>query len=118
MIIRSAIVLSALALPLFAAPAFAGPCSQQIYDFNVVLNKRLDAGAAAGRAAPESLGATMHRQPTPQSVERAEAELGDLSPANAQAISEAMALAHKADDAGDRAACEKAVGEAQQILNR
>ena len=59
----------------------------------------------------------MHRQPTPRSVAGAEAKAGDLTPDQTLAIMNAMDLAHKADDAGDQAGCEKALGQAQGILN-
>jgi hypothetical protein len=60
----------------------------------------------------------MHRQPTPRSVAGAEEKAGDLTPAQTQTIMDTMELARKADDAGDQAGCEKALGEAQSILNR
>jgi hypothetical protein len=117
MIKRSTIILSVLALPLFATLAKAGPCTQQIYEFDLALNKKLDAAAAAGRSGTETTAATAHRQPTLRSVEQAEAQLGDISPANEQAFSKAMEEARKADDANNLAGCEKALREARSMLS-
>jgi hypothetical protein len=118
MIVGYAAALSGLALVLLAAPARAGPCTQEIYDFDILLNKKLDAAAAAGKSGAQSMAATAHRQPTLKSVEQAEVQLGDISPANAQAFTDAMVEARKADVAGDRAGCEKALNAAKSMLNR
>ena len=58
---------------LFSAAAQAGLCTQEIYDTDIALNKKLDAEAARGKAAPETQGALLHHQPTPLSVAGAEA---------------------------------------------
>ena len=62
----------------------AGPCRalhrSEIYDFDLLLNKKLNAAAAAGKAGAQSMAATAHRQPTLKSVEQAEVQLGDISP--------------------------------------
>jgi hypothetical protein len=108
--------LSAAALALISGPALAGPCTDEIYQADVVIGKRLDAIAAAGRPAPESNFATMHRQPTPQSVAGAEAQVGDLSEADMNALTQDMEEARKADAANDRAGCEKALADVRRIL--
>jgi hypothetical protein len=118
MIARHAMTLVSLALALLAAPAHAGPCTQQIYDFDIALNKKLQAAAAAGKAGAQSLAATTHRQPTPKSIEQAEVQLGDISAANAEAFTKAMDDARKADAASDLAGCEKALKAARQMLDR
>ncbi len=118
MIVRHALALAVLAFPLVAAPAHAGPCTQRIYDFDVLLSKKLDAAAAAGKTGAQSLAATAHRQPTPKSIEEAEVRLGDISPANAQAFTDAMDEARKADAANDLAGCEKALSAAKGMLSR
>ena len=73
MAVRHAMALGAFSLALFSAAAHAGPCTSQIYDADVAISKRLNAAAAAGKTAPETQGALLHHQPTPQSVARAEA---------------------------------------------
>jgi hypothetical protein len=117
MIARYAILAAAAAPLLVAVPADAGPCTDRIYQTDVAIEKLLDAAAAQGEPGVESTFATMHRQPTPRSVAGAETRAGDLSPDQTQKILDAMELARKADDAGDQAGCEKALGEAQHILN-
>ena len=72
MIARYAVALSAVTLALCPAPVRAGPCTQQIYDAQNTVDKRLDAIAAAGKTGNQSVFATMHRQPTPHSVASAE----------------------------------------------
>ena len=47
---------------------------------------KLEAQAAAGRSARESTSATTHRQPTPGLIAAAEAELGDISSEQLQAV--------------------------------
>lgn len=117
MIVRYAISSAGMALVLIAASAHAGPCTDRIYQTDIAVEKLLDAAAAQGQPAVESTFATMHRQPTPRTVAGAEARAGDLTPDQTQKIMDAMELARKADDAGDQAGCEKALGEAQHILN-
>jgi hypothetical protein len=117
MINRSTMALS-VALLAVAQQAAAGPCSQQIYDTRVAAAARLDAIAGAGRTAVETEGATMHRQPTPNSVARAEEKLGELSGAEIQTFNAAMQRADKADEDGDLSACQQALGEAQRVLDQ
>ena len=116
MAVRASRSLSAAALALLSGPALAGPCTDEIYQAEVALGKRLNAIAAAGRPAPESNFATMHRQPTPQSVAGAEAQVGDLSEADLNAMTQDMEEARKADAANDRAGCEKALADVRRIL--
>jgi len=118
MISRLASVLSGALLAVAAQQAHAGPCSQQIYDTRVAAETRLDAIAGAGRTGVETQSATKHRQPTPNSVARAEEKLGELSGADIGAFEEAMQRAEKADENGDLAACQKDLAEAQRALDR
>jgi hypothetical protein len=94
----------------------AGPCSQQIDALQVRIDARLNAAAAAGPAGTESTAATMHHQPTAESIAAAEAKLGDISAKKAQEVGEAMKLARKADLAGDKAGCEKALAQAKNVM--
>ncbi len=73
--------------------------------------------AADGRPAAESTFATMHRQPTPGSIASAEQQAGDLTADELQAITDAMNVARHADDANDRAGCEKALNDVDRMLN-
>ena len=117
-IIWRAMALSVASLVLCASAAHAGPCTGEIYDADIAINKRLDAAAAKGKSAAESTFATMHRQPTPQTVAGAEAKVGDLSEADVKALTEFMEEARKADAGGDRPACEKALAAVRGVLGR
>jgi hypothetical protein len=106
----------AAALALWTGESFAGPCTDEVYQADVAIGKRLDAAAAAGKAAPESNFATMHRQPTPRTVAGAEAQVGDLSDADLNTITQDMEAAREADAANDQAGCEKALADVRRIL--
>src|SRR6516165_2159532 len=96
--------------------SLAGPCSQQIDRLQAKIDAKLEAIAAVGRSARESSAATMHRQPTPESIAAAEANLGDVSSEKVQAAEAFMTRARDADRAGDQSACERALAEAQRVL--
>jgi hypothetical protein len=96
--------------------SYAGPCSKEIDREQAKIDAQLAAAAAAGPTAPESLAATAHRQPTPDSIAAAEGKLGELSPDQATAVFAAMGRARDADSAGDQTACEQALSEVQHIL--
>jgi predicted lipid-binding transport protein (Tim44 family) len=110
--------LSGVLLAVSTVQSSAGPCSQQIHDVRVAAENRLDAIAGAGKTGAETPAATMHRQPTPSSVAGAEAKLGELSSADAEAYSQAMQRAETDDENGDLSDCEQALSEAQRILER
>src|ERR1700751_4681448 len=118
MIVQRATAVAGIGLLLDAPPVHAGPCTDRIYQTNLEVAKLLDAAAAQGRTAPQSTFATMHRQPTPGSIASAEQQAGDLSSADVQAIPEAMDVARRANDQGDRAGCEKALSEVDRVVNR
>ena len=98
------------------APAFAGPCTDQIYQADIAIGKRLDAAAAQGKSGPQSNFATLHRQPTPSTVAGAEAQARRPVGRGLAGDREFMDEARKADAASDRAGCQKALAEAQKIL--
>ena len=116
--VRFVMASGAAALAFLAAPAHAGPCADQIYQADIAIGKRLDAAAAKGKPAAELTFATMHRQPTPQTVAGAEEKAGDLSEADVKALTEFMEEARMADAGGDRPACEKALADIQGLLGR
>ena len=95
----------------------AGPCLPKIERMQARLNARLESAASAGLSAPQSSGALLHHQPTPESIARAEIQLGELSPEKAKVIREAMARARAADQTGDEAACEQALAEVQRTIS-
>jgi hypothetical protein len=108
--------LSALVLAFCAAPAEAGPCTDEIYQADIALGKRLDAAAASGKTGSQSTFATMHRQPTPATVAGAEARLGDLPPAEVDRIEKFLDDARAADAANKKPECEAALAEARKLL--
>jgi len=97
---------------------YAGPCSQEIDRVQAKFDAKLEARAAVAPGAPESAAATAHHQPTPNSIAAAEAELGILSPEQAEGVTEALGQAREADEAGDQSVCEQAVLEAQRALGK
>lgn len=91
--------------------AQAGPCTTQILQVEQQIRQAQAAsppGGAGEPSAPQSVGAQLHHQPTPGSVQRAEHE------ANADGDA-ALARARKADAAGDASACAKALAEAKAL---
>jgi hypothetical protein len=117
-IVRNIIAPTATALVLIAAPAHAGPCTDRIYQSDLEVERLLDTAAASGKPAAQSTFATLHRQPTPGTVASAEEKAGALSSAQVEAITKKLDAARDADDRGDRAACEVALGEADRMLSR
>jgi hypothetical protein len=118
MIVRLAPALAGMAIILGAGPAYAGPCTDRIYQTDLDVAKLLNSAAAQGRPATQTAFATMHRQPTPGSVASAEQQAGDLTGEEAQAITEAMDVARRADQEGDREGCEKALSDVDRMFKR
>jgi hypothetical protein len=106
--------IAAFAASTMACPA--GPCAPEIAAMEARLNANVAAIARSGPTAPESAGARLHHQPTPSSIAAAERELGEIPPEANQTITEAMAKAQKADQAGDKAACEQALEEVERTI--
>ncbi|MCI0600945.1 MAG: hypothetical protein L0Y50_11190 [Beijerinckiaceae bacterium] len=98
-------VTAAAAFSLTLAYAHAGPCSNEIARIEEVM---ADPGPDIGPTNPQSLGAQLHRQPTPSSVARAEKR------ADAR-YKEAMARA-RALDAKDDPQCMSAVKELKELI--
>jgi hypothetical protein len=96
--------------------SLAGPCTAEIDALQARIDARLEAKAAGGPSAQESVGATMSRQPTPNSIAAAEERLHELSPQRVSAVKKAMARARAADSAGDAKACERALAKARHVL--
>ena len=111
-----ALALSTVTLIAWTSASYAGPCSKQIDRLQARIDARLEAQAAAGPSGHESTSARLSRQPTPASIARAEARLGEMSPQNFDAINQAMARARSADSAGDGGACKQALAEARRAL--
>src|SRR5277367_2556036 len=112
------IQLSAVAFSLTIGPCLAGPCAKEISETQAAFDTKLAAAAASGPSAPESTLATLHHQPTPSTVARAEAQLGDISPENARIVTDALDRAHAADERGDVQACRQDLAEAKEALRK
>ena len=107
----------AAALAASMSATYAGPCSPEIARVEQVINAMVLAKAGTGTAtAPESTAATTHRQPTPQSISRAEVGLGEISPEQFDAVLASMTRARKADGSGDQSACEQALADVKRLL--
>lgn len=90
-----------------AVNAQAGPCTAGIAEVERYAQRTVP-GPSTGATAPQSVGAQLHHQPTPGSVEGAE------SKARADGLA-ALDRARKADAAGDAAACTSALEDAKLI---
>ena len=90
-----------------AAAAHAGPCTTQIAEVERYI-RRSTPGPESGPTGPQSIGAQLHHQPTPGSVQSAESR----ARANADA---ALDRARKADAEGDISACMKALEQAKEL---
>jgi hypothetical protein len=117
MIIRYALALSSLALVLSAGPSYSGPCTQQILDVRNAGKEKQSARITAGGSAAESTGATLHHQPTPNSVGEAQVQLGEISEKDKVAFLQAIERANAAGEANNLAECEKALTEARGIVS-
>jgi len=106
---KTSAALIAAALCLNVAPAHAGPCTSEIAQFEQAV--RQSAGnPGAGPMAPQSIGAQLNRQPTPDSVKRADER--------AQASFNAtMTRAKRLDAQGNRAGCTRALTAAKRMYN-
>jgi len=98
--------------------SYADPCSKEIDRVQAKIDAQLEAAAAAGSSGAESTGATLHHQPTPESIAAAEGRLGELSPDQATAVFAAMRRARDANKAGNQNACEQALNEVNHILGQ
>jgi hypothetical protein len=105
------VTFAALVLIGGSAASYAGPCTTEISR----VEQRIRAaqvspspGDAGDATAPQSVGAQLHHQPTPNSVLSAER----MANADGEA---ALARARNADTAGDASACAKALAEAKAL---
>jgi hypothetical protein len=104
-------MLAVVAIVAGSAVSHAGPCTTQISQLERQI-RQIEATAPPGGggepSAPQSVGAQLHHQPTPGSVQSAERQ------ANADGRA-AIDRARRADAAGDAGACAKALTEARAL---
>ena len=104
---------------LFAASisaAHAGLCSANIDAMQARIDAKVEAIAAAGRFAPQSISAGMSNQPTPHSIAAAEVRLGEIKRVTIRSIRRAMSRARAADAAGKERRCESELAVVQRLL--
>ena len=100
------VVLAMVSFMCGCSAAHAGPCTAQIADVEQYVKRAM--AVDAGPYGQQSVGAQLHHQPTPRSVEGAQSS----ARAGAQA---ALKRAREADARGDAAACAKALDEVRQL---
>jgi hypothetical protein len=101
--------LVAAVLLIGTASAHAGPCSDAIAQFEQAV-RQSTGNRLAGPTAEQTVGAQTGRQPTPDSVRRAQE--------GAQAtFAAALARAKSLDEQGDQAGCSQALADAQRLYS-
>jgi len=96
-------------LLLSTTSGLAGPCSNAIAQFEQAVRESAK-NRIAGPTASQTVGAQTGRQPTPDSVKRAEE--------SARATFEtALARAKSLDEQGDQAGCSQALADAQRMYS-
>jgi hypothetical protein len=95
------------ALCLSTTVAQAGPCSKDIAQFEAAM-RRSAGNPNAGLTAPQSVGAQLDRQPTPDSLKQAQERLQSKFAAT-------MARAKRLDAKGDLAGCTRALSTAKRM---
>jgi hypothetical protein len=113
---RHLALIGAAGLLLSTLPCRAGPCTKAIEKMQARVEGPRNAGAAPGPSTNQSVGAQLHRQPTPSSIANAERKLGELSPETIVKVNAAMDRAQKADTAGDESGCKEALAEVERAL--
>jgi hypothetical protein len=109
------IAVSAAALAISTLPSSAGPCAQRVDQAWMQVDIKIQARLAAGRSLPQGVIALLHHQPTPSSVSAAENALGQGWGVLERAVA-ALAKAREADEAGNKAACDRALAEMQSAI--
>jgi hypothetical protein len=99
------VICAALCLNITAAQA--GPCSEDIAQFEAAV-RRSAGNPNAGLTAPQSVGAQLGHQPTPESLKRAEGRLQSK-------FSATMNRAKRYDAQGNRLGCTRELSAAKQM---
>jgi hypothetical protein len=101
------IIFTCMTLISGSGTANSGPCTAQIAQLQQQIAQTTP-GPESGPTAPQSIGAQLHHQPTPGTVQRAD------HVANADADA-ALARAQEADASGDAALCNRSLEEATRL---
>ena len=105
--LRLTAVLIFAILSLNATYAAAGPCAADIAQFEAAIRKAAG-NPFAGLTARQSVNAQLNRQPTPESLHKAEERLKSQ-------FSATMARAKRYDAQGNRSGCTRALNAAKQM---
>jgi hypothetical protein len=102
----------ATALSIASGLAHAGPCTDEIARFEQEV-RQAAGNPDAGPTATQTLGAQLHRQPTPESVDQAKVRART-------SFEENLMRAQRLDAEGDSAGCTEALAAARRmyILSR
>jgi hypothetical protein len=115
--IRKVVIVIATAIVLWPLPSAANTCTPGIDRAWAEVNVRIQARIGAGRSAPQSNIALMHRQPTASSLAAARDVLNDMWLPIEAAVS-ALSRARRADQENDEGACRQALMEVQRAIQR
>jgi hypothetical protein len=96
--------------------AHAGACAKDIDAMQARVDDKLEWIAARGRFAPQGTFAGMGFQPTPRSIEAAEAKVNEINQHMVRNIRRAMTRARAADARGNTRRCEKELSRVQRAL--
>jgi hypothetical protein len=106
----------AAALAASMSATYAGPCSSEITQVRDVIDARIHEKLRDVDHPSVGTGPAPHRQPTPESISRAEVNVGQTSPELFDAVHAGMARAVEADRAGDQSACQQALADVKRLL--
>jgi hypothetical protein len=106
----SAALIVAFAAFVIPAPAGAGPCGDDVAALRATLPQNPKVGTVDDGSAPQSVGAQLGHQPTPESIARAEQSA-------LTKVARVLSRADAFDAAGDERACRHALSKARLLLN-
>jgi hypothetical protein len=115
---RLFLVTLAVALIAPISTGYAASCAKDIDAMQARFDARLEAIAAGGQSAPQSVKADMNAQPTPSSIAKAEEKLGELNQHMVRNVRRALTRARAADARGNTRRCERELSVAQRALGQ
>jgi hypothetical protein len=109
-----------LVLALLPTPALAlgGACTAQLDKLQFAFDSQVEVTAAKGPGGAETTDAKLHHQPTPQTIAKAEANIGDKSTGPADDFTYAMKRARDADDDNQEGKCLAALADAKAAFKK
>ena len=108
------LLVATLAIFCSASVSHAGACSKSIDKMQARVDAGLAATAGAGPSGKQSVGADLSHQPTPASIAKAEAALGEGKKYR-KALA-ALSVARERDRAGNLAGCLSALRRVKRVL--